>query len=61
MKKDYQDILFKMFRSGYLLKLHFQVPCVFPVRRQIFPVQIYMICDYYLEDPLGLMLLHTKN
>ena len=33
--------------AGYPLKLHFQIPCVFPVRRQIFPVPIYLICDYY--------------
>ena len=24
-------------------------PCVFPVRPQIFPVPIYMICEYYIH------------
>ena len=42
--------------SGYPLKLHFQIPCVFlvfpPVRRQIFPVTIYLICDYYIHTKL---------
>ena len=32
--------------TGYPLKFHFQIPCVFPARPQIFPVPIYMICDY---------------
>ena len=31
---------------GYPLKLHFQIPFVFPIRLQIFPVLIYVICDY---------------
>ena len=31
------------------LKLHFQIPCVFPVRLQMFPVQIYVICNYYIH------------
>ena len=35
--------------TGYPLKLHFQIPCVFPVPRQIFPVTIYVICDYYIH------------
>ena len=42
--------------TGYPLKLHFQIPCffpvrrqIFPVRRQIFPVPIYVICDYYIH------------
>ena len=30
--------------SGYPLKLHFQIPCVFPVQ-----LQIFMICDYYIH------------
>ena len=34
---------------GYPLKLYFQIPCVFPVQQQIFPVQIYIICDYYIH------------
>ena len=34
--------------AGYPLKFHFQIPCVFPVRPQIFPVSIYVICDYYV-------------
>ena len=32
--------------KGYPLKLYFQIPCFFPVQRQIVPVQIYIICDY---------------
>ena len=35
--------------TGYPLKLHFQIPWVFPVRWQIFPVPIYVICDYYIH------------
>ena len=35
--------------SGYPLKSHFQIPCVFPVQSQIFPVPILMICDYYIH------------
>ena len=35
--------------TGYPLKLHFQIPCVFPVRRHIFPVPIYVIWDYYIH------------
>ena len=35
--------------SGYLLKLYFQIPCVFPVRPQIFPVPIYIMCEYYIH------------
>ena len=35
--------------SGYPLKLYFQIPCVFPVRLQIFPVPIYIICEYYIH------------
>ena len=34
--------------SGYPLKLYFQIPCVFPVRPQVFPVPIYIICAYYI-------------
>ena len=30
-------------------KLHFHIPCVFPVRPQIFPVPIYVVCDYYID------------
>ena len=30
--------------------LHFQIPCVFPVQLQIFPVPIYLICDYDKTD-----------
>ena len=41
--------IFSMIISGHPLKLHFQIPCVFPVRRQIFPVPIYVICDYYIH------------
>ena len=33
----------------YPLKLYFQIPCVFPVRPQIFPVPIYIICEYYIH------------
>ena len=36
--------------SGYPLKLYFQIPCVFPVQSQIFPVPIYIICDYYIDE-----------
>ena len=25
-------------------------PCVFPVQSQIFPVPIYIICDYYIDE-----------
>ena len=35
--------------SGYPLKLHFQIPCFFPVQRQICPVPIYVICDYHID------------
>ena len=35
--------------SGYPLKLHFQFPCVFPVLPHIFPVPLYVICDYYIH------------
>ena len=35
--------------AGYPLKLHFQIPCVFPVRPQIVPVPIYVTCDYYIH------------
>ena len=41
-----------IYLSGYPLKFHFQIPCVFPVfsvRLQIFPVAIYVICDYYIH------------
>ena len=38
-----------MAMPGYQLKLHFQIPCVFPVRLQIFPVSIYVIYDYYTK------------
>ena len=34
--------------TGYQLKLHFQILCVFPVQLQIFPVPIYIICDHYI-------------
>ena len=37
-----------MYFSGYPLKLYFQIHCVFPVQLQIFPVPIYIICDYYI-------------
>ena len=36
--------------AGYPLKLYFQIPCVFPVQSQIFPVPIYIICDYYIDE-----------
>ena len=35
--------------AGYPLELHFQIPCVFPLRLQVFPVPIYVICDYYIH------------
>ena len=35
--------------TGYPLKLYFQIPCVFPVRPQIFPVPIYIMCEYYIH------------
>ena len=35
--------------TGYPLKLYFQIPCVFPVRPQIFPVPIYIICEYNIH------------
>ena len=35
--------------AGYPLKLHFQIPCLFPVQPQIFQVQMYVICDYYIH------------
>ena len=34
---------------GYPLKLYFQIPCVFPVKPQIFPVPISVTCDYYIH------------
>ena len=36
-------------RAGYPLKFRFQIPCVFSVRPQIFPVAIYVIYDYYIH------------
>ena len=36
-------------QSGYPFKLLFQIPCIFPVQRQIFPVTNYVICDYYIH------------
>ena len=36
--------------TGYPLKLHFQIPCVFPVRLQIFPLTIYVICDIHKTE-----------
>ena len=36
-------------KPGYPLKLYFHIPCVFPVQSQIFPVPIYIICDYYID------------
>ena len=42
----------KSILTGYPLKLHFQIPCVFPVysvRRQFFPVPIYVICYYFIH------------
>ena len=41
--------LCQQLHSEYPLKLHCQIPCVFPVRRQFFPVPIYVICDYYIH------------
>ena len=38
-----------LYVSGYPRKLHFQIPCVFPVWRQIFPVPMCVICDYYIH------------
>ena len=46
---DYHKPLNILTYSGYPLKFYFQIPCVFPVRPQIFPVPIYVICDYYIH------------
>ena len=35
--------------SAARIRVVFQIPCVFPVRPQIFPVPIYIICDYYIH------------
>ena len=35
--------------AGCPLKLHFQIPCVFPVRPQVFPEPVHLICDYYIH------------
>ena len=39
----------KFGKSRYPLKLHFRIPCVFPVWWQIFPVPIDVICHYYIH------------
>ena len=36
-------------KLGSPLKLHFQIPCVSPVRSKNFPVPTYLICDYYIH------------
>ena len=41
--------LLAWYEAEYPHKFHFRIPCVFPVRPQIFPVPIYMICDYYIH------------
>ena len=38
--------------TGYPLILYFQIPCVFPVQPQIFPVPISIICDCYIYTKL---------
>ena len=38
--------------TWYPLKLYFKIPCVFPVQSQIFPVPIYIICEYYIHTKL---------
>ena len=48
VKRTRLSVACKVF-PGYPLKLHFQIPCVFPVRQQIFPVSIYVICDYNIH------------
>ena len=51
------------FISGDPLKLYFQIPCVFPARPQIFPVSIYIICEYYIHrtDLADLSSFRKKN
>ena len=38
-----------LLQAGYPLKLYFEIPCAFPAWRQIFPVPIYIICEYYIH------------
>ena len=38
-----------LLQAGYPLKLYFKIPCVVPALRQIFPVPIYIICEYYIH------------
>ena len=47
--------------AGYPLKFHFQILCVFPVRPQILPVPIYVICDYYIHKTDSADLSNSKN
>ena len=35
--------------TGYPLIWYFQIPCVFPVQSQIFPVPIHIICEYNIH------------
>ena len=35
-------------KQGSQLKRKFQIPCVFPVHPQIFPVQILVICNHFM-------------
>ena len=35
--------------TGYPLKMYFQIPLVFPVWLQFFPVPNYIICEYYIH------------
>ena len=54
---------FWQFCAGSPLKLYFQIPCVFPVRPQIFPVPIYIICECYIyrTDLAGLFSFWKKR
>ena len=49
MSNDILSVTVNEIRAGYPLKLYFQIPCFFPVRPQIFPGQIYIICEYYIH------------
>ena len=42
----------KFITAGYPRKLYFQISCVFPVQPQIFPVPIFIICDYNIHKTM---------
>ena len=44
----YSIMIVQVTHSNCILKF-LCFPCLFPVLLQIFPVPIYMICDYYIH------------